>query len=132
MAVRSCVECGKSYVPTSPRQKRCAEHKRSEAGRYNARHRQLRAEWQAKLDSGQQVFCCAPVCRMGSRLIEPGTLWDLGHGPGGDDDWRGPEHQRCNRSSAGREGQRGYRARIVADAGRQEPRAEPPQPFVIW
>lgn len=64
---------------------------------YDKAHEKLRAEWQAKIDSGSTVRCW----RCGTRLAE--RAWHLGH----DHDrtrYRGPECIPCNTSSGGREG----------------------------
>ena len=67
---------------------------------YDAKHRALRAKYQASMDAGDYYLC--------ARCYEPiqlGEPWDLGH----DDDDRtkhtGPEHAyRCNRAAGGRQG----------------------------
>ena len=58
--------------------------------RYQRRHQNARAEWQAIID--RQGATCAR-CR---RAIVPGMKWDLDHA---DDrvSYLGPSHARCNR-----------------------------------
>lgn len=61
-------------------------------------HRTLRARWQARIDSGEQVQCA--TC---PTLITPESQWDLGHDHvnGG---YLGPQCVPCNRGDGGRRG----------------------------
>ena len=61
---------------------------------YGHRHQQLRKRWAPVVESGW-VFCAR--CR---RPILPGQPWDLGHVDGSKTKYAGPEHRRCNRSTA--------------------------------
>lgn len=86
-ATRRCTECQ-------------AQHERDRGTRqergYDAHHDALRAQWKRKLDAEPH-----PCWRCGN-LIYPGYPWHLGHD---DDDrsvHRGPEHEHCNLSAAGR------------------------------
>lgn len=84
------------------------EHARGsrQARGYDAEHDRLRREWTPKVATGT-IRCANPDCR---RLIQPGERWDLGHTPDRRG-YRGPEHERCNRSEGGRAAhQRGERA----------------------
>jgi hypothetical protein len=63
---------------------------------YGYEHRRKRKLWIPRVERGE-VVC--PRCE---QLIVPGEPWDLGHD---DEDRRiyaGPEHERCNRATAGR------------------------------
>jgi hypothetical protein len=69
--------------------------------RYGHNHRRLRKQIKALVDAGR-----ANCWRCGEP-IEAGTDWDLGHAdhtePGARlPRYMGPEHQRCNRATAGR------------------------------
>jgi hypothetical protein len=66
---------------------------------YDADHRALRDEWQARMDAGETVHCHNPTC------LRPGIpvdrmSWHLGHNP--KREHRGPEHPACNLAEAGR------------------------------
>jgi hypothetical protein len=63
---------------------------------YGVRHRKLRAHWAPIVATGT-VRCWR--CR---RLIDPAEPWDLGHDDHDRRQYRGPEHIRCNRATAGR------------------------------
>lgn len=67
---------------------------------YGSRHKTLRAVWARAVAAGN-VRCS----RCGKR-IEPGAPWDLGHDDNDRSKYTGPEHQACNRATAGRRGQR--------------------------
>jgi hypothetical protein len=71
---------------------------------YGSVHQRTRAAWRAVVDSGG-VACARCGC-----LIEPGSLWDLGHVDGDKSRYAGPEHRRCNRAAGAR---RGHRLRAV-------------------
>jgi hypothetical protein len=58
-------------------------------------HRQLRKRWAPRVATGT-VRCARPDC---GQLINPGEAWDLGHDE--HRNWRGPEHQACNRATRG-------------------------------
>ena len=62
---------------------------------YGIQHQRLRARWKRRLD--REPWPCA---RCGLPILT-GQPWDLGHA---DDrkSWTGPEHQACNRATAGR------------------------------
>ncbi|GIG27174.1 hypothetical protein Cde04nite_34180 [Cellulomonas denverensis] len=83
----------------------CGRHARSyerrrgsrQARGYDATHDRARAGWQARMDSGERVYCA--TCG----VLLNGSPWDLGH----TDDrrsYRGPQCLPCNRSDGGRRG----------------------------
>lgn len=64
---------------------------------YGADHQAERERWRPHVEAGT-VDCHAKRCLHRTRLIRPGTPWDLGH----TDDrttWTGPEHATCNRTA---------------------------------
>ncbi len=63
---------------------------------YGNKHQRERKRLRPIVEAGQ-AYCTEPICLMGDRWIEPGTLWDLAHNrdTGGH---RGPAHIRCNRT----------------------------------
>jgi len=63
---------------------------------YGQRHRLLREQWKPKVEAGK-VNCWRCSC-----AIEPGSEWDLGHDDNDRSQYRGPEHQGCNRATASR------------------------------
>jgi hypothetical protein len=63
---------------------------------YGATHKRLRRIWEPRVAAG--YVACAR-CR---RLIVPGEPWDLGHADNDRSQCAGPEHRRCNRSTASR------------------------------
>jgi hypothetical protein len=63
---------------------------------YGATHKRLRRMWEPRVAAG--YVACAR-CR---RLIVPGESWDLGHADNDRSQYAGPEHRRCNRSTASR------------------------------
>jgi hypothetical protein len=63
---------------------------------YGAQHKALRRSWERKVKAGG-VECAR--CR---KPIVPGTPWDLGHSDVDRSVYTGPEHQKCNRSTASR------------------------------
>ena len=78
---------------------------------YDSRHQSERANWQRRLDRGEQIRCCCnrDECSKHdgrcSTIITATSSWDLGH----TDDrtaWTGPECIPCNRSAGGRNGAR--------------------------
>jgi hypothetical protein len=95
--------CGE-LVTTTTRGRRCKRHRQQleqargsrQARGYGAEHDARRRELAPIVEAGQAR------CSRCGELIAPGSAWDLGH----DDDDRaryaGPEHQACNRGTAGR------------------------------
>ena len=83
---------------------RCLHHRRDAERRrgtstqrgYGTEHRNLRNQWRPQVEAGT-VHCA----RCG-RPIQPGQPWDLGHDDHDRTRYRGPEHARCNRATAGR------------------------------
>jgi hypothetical protein len=73
---------------------------------YGWRHQKLRARW-APIVAAGGVHCargeqCLRRDQPGGTLIVPGEPWDLGHDDLDRSIYTGPEHQRCNRATAGR------------------------------
>jgi len=64
---------------------------------YGGAHQKLRKELGALVQAG------GVVCWRCGEDIQPGAPWDLGHDDLDRDQYRGPEHQRCNRAVKGRE-----------------------------
>ena len=60
---------------------------------YSGRHQALRADYQRRMDQGEQFVCAK--CR---RLVDP-TSWDLAHVPGDKTRYLGPQHVHCNRDT---------------------------------
>lgn len=71
---------------------------------YGADHQAVRAQWAPRVVRGE-VLCHAVRCLMPTRLIKPGSPWDLGHNVERTH-WTGPEHRRCNRSEGATRGNR--------------------------
>jgi hypothetical protein len=63
---------------------------------YDTTHKLLRKAWAPRVAAGE-VRCWR--CR---QFIEPGEPWDLGHDDYDRTVYRGPEHRKCNRSTAAR------------------------------
>jgi hypothetical protein len=61
---------------------------------YGNKHQQLRKR------IAKQVAAGTAVCWRCGQPILPWMLWDLGHDDNDRSIYRGPEHQRCNRSAA--------------------------------
>ena len=110
--MKRCAKChrlvpkGTTYCPTHTREYEGRRGGTTQRG-YGRDHRLLRADWQARIDSGEPVTCA----RCGHPIMQ-GQAWDLGH----TDDrsaWTGPEHANsCNRSAAGRAGAAVTNARL--------------------
>lgn len=60
---------------------------------YGTAHQRARRQWASRVEAGE-VACWR--CR---KPIQPGTPWDLGHDDGDRTQYRGPEHQLCNRNA---------------------------------
>ena len=97
--------CSEPGCPTLiPDAGRCPTHARAidrargtrQARGYGPEHDRLRAQWKPKVETGN-VRCAR--CR---RFINPGDAWDLGHDDEDRSKYTGPEHQACNRATAGR------------------------------
>lgn len=67
--------------------------------KYGSTHKRERARLAPTVDAGE-AHCSEIVCLEEedgrTRWIPPGTPWDLAHD--GPDTYRGPAHERCNRS----------------------------------
>lgn len=96
-----CLEPG---CPTPVDGTRCDVHRREreqqrgsrqERG-YDAAHDRLRAQWAPIVATG------TVRCWRCHQLITATDAWDLGHDDHDRSIYRGPEHVRCNRSTAGR------------------------------
>lgn len=57
------------------------------AGGWGTAHQKLRADYQRRMDAGEQFTCW----RCG-HLLQPGMLWHLGHDDVDRSIYRGPEH----------------------------------------
>jgi hypothetical protein len=65
--------------------------------RYGRPHRRIRAKYAAQVPAG------LAICWRCGNPIDPKEAWDLGHlDGGGPRQYAGPEHRRCNRSTASR------------------------------
>ena len=100
--------CAEPGCPTLTDRTRCTTHERArdrargtrqERG-YDRDHDQLRAAWAERINAGEIVHCHNPACRTPDQPVRPGC-WHLGHTPDRSS-WRGPEHDSCNLSEAGR------------------------------
>jgi hypothetical protein len=76
---------------------------------YGANHKRLRRLWAPRVAAA--YVACARV----GRLIMPGEAWDLGHVDGDRSQYAGPEHRRCNRSTASRRPNRRRRTVPIDD-----------------
>lgn len=63
---------------------------------YGADHQAEREAWRPQVEAG------TVDCWRCHRPIRPGTPWHLGHDDHDRTIYRGPEHERCNTSAAGR------------------------------
>jgi hypothetical protein len=63
---------------------------------YDTTHKLLRKQ------CAKQVAAGGVRCWRCRDLIQPGDPWDLGHDDYDRTVYRGPEHRRCNRATAGR------------------------------
>jgi len=61
---------------------------------YGNNHKKLRARNQQLVDAGKAY------CWRCTKLIEPGTRWDLGHDDNDRTKYMGPEHVACNRATS--------------------------------
>jgi hypothetical protein len=74
--------------------------------RWGVAHRKLRERWAPIVATGTVRCARGADCfyadgRVGG-FIAPGDPWDLGHDDVDRWAYRGPEHRRCNRATAGR------------------------------
>jgi hypothetical protein len=70
----------------------------SERG-YGSEHQRIRRQWARRIEAGERIACW----RCGTPIL-PGQAWDLGHDDYDRSVYRGPEHARENRATAGRRG----------------------------
>jgi hypothetical protein len=135
---RRCVTCGSpftyQYRGSGQHRKYCPEHSR--AGRYGGEHRRLRAELLARAVGMPCARCGQPFTQ--AELNVPGKI-HLDHSDvGGDGDYRGLSHARCNiaagfgkavdQKGAWAVAQAVERARARADA-RADAGVKPPEPI---
>jgi hypothetical protein len=103
MPKRVCSEPGCGHLIDAGRT-RCTEHesahniKRGSSTQrgYDYRHQQERKAWVRPVRTG------SVACRRCKQPIIPGTPWDLGHPDADCPDPTAPEHEGCNRATAGR------------------------------
>jgi hypothetical protein len=87
---------------------------------YGATHKRLRRMWEPRVAAGYVAYA---RCR---RLIVPGEPWDLGHADNDRKQYGGPEHRRCNRSTASR------RRRVMQSAPPQTVPVDDSDNGVFW
>jgi hypothetical protein len=106
-----CAHCKALFTALRVQQRYCnvgcrskAHHRRVSVRRpstaergYNKAHRRERELWASIVESGKAS------CARCAQPIDPGSVWDLGHTEDRTT-WSGPEHARCNRSTAARHG----------------------------
>ena len=127
MQIRNCVICGIRFRPTFKGQRahnrecgiklqalvhagkapRATAYDPVEAKRYGSAYKKVRDLWKIKVDRGE-VWCSRPTC---GKWIAPGAPWDLGHDDDDPSVIRGPEHRKCNRSTATHKAKRRQRWR---------------------
>lgn len=71
---------------------------------YGADHRRTRDDWAPLVNAG------LVTCWRCSKLIQPGSPWDLGHDDEDRTIYRGPEHPRCNRRAGAKSPKRKHGA----------------------
>lgn len=104
--MRVCIEDGCPELTTKTR---CADHARAkdkargtrEQRGYAHAHRQLRAEWQQRMDAGESVTCWRCAAKGEPHHVDPSN-WDLGHDDTDRSIYRGPECTAGNRATATR------------------------------
>jgi hypothetical protein len=74
---------------------------------YGNEHQKLRARTQKLVDAGKAH------CWRCTKLIPPGSKWDLGHDDDDRTKYMGPEHVACNRATTG------FRTSIIVDTSRE-------------
>lgn len=97
----NCRRCG-GITPTAKywycdrcRPRRNRGPSAAEAG-YGREHQRLRRRLKVVMDA------TGAACVRCGQWIAPGEPWDLGHDDFDRSVYRGPEHRRCNRATAGR------------------------------
>ena len=82
----------------------CREHQRGrERARGSAAARGYGPDHVRRRREAEPLVAAGRVrCWRCGKLIMPGQAWDLGHDDADRSIYRGPEHERCNRSAAGR------------------------------
>ena len=97
--MRVCLDCP-TLIPTGnrcPTHRRAKEQQRgtSTARGYDSTHRALRADYAARMATGETFTCW----RCGDPITGP---FDLGHDDNDRTRYRGPEHPSCNRATSSR------------------------------
>jgi hypothetical protein len=118
VALKPCLGCGKlaasTRCPACTRlQYRARDQRRpstAERG-YGTAHQALRTQWKPRVEAGEAT------CWRCTQPILPGTPWDLGHDDEDRTRYRGPEHVKCNRSTASRGNRHGRDQQFPAIPG---------------
>lgn len=103
---------GSAPPPMAPRQRPLKG-----TGKYGHTHRVIRADWQRRIDDGEDVRCWR--C---SKPIRPGDAWDLGHVPGDPTQYAGPECVGPNRSDGARRSHANRASAPIVPIGEQQTR----------
>jgi hypothetical protein len=80
-------------IETAKQRRQRLVKNRRQLERYNRKHREVRASFAPLVAAG-----LAKCARCGE-LIEPGSLWDMGHDDRDPSIYSGPEHAGCNRGA---------------------------------
>jgi hypothetical protein len=102
-------------LPAPHQRQRDLERGSSTDRGYGSDHGELRDQWARRVATGT-VRCARPDC---GELIHPDEAWDLGHDE--QRNYRGPEHQGCNRTTRG----------PLREPRNPNPYAPPPDPPLV-
>lgn len=106
MSLRVCLEPG---CPTITNRTRCKAHERAkdkargtrQQRGYDAAHDKLRAQYQRRMDAGEEFTCWRRESPRCTGTIDP-QRWQLGHDDHDRSVYRGPECVPCNLATSGR------------------------------